>query len=154
MATAALAVAKAFTPGPESLAGPAGIALRIGSALALVAALGGAIASIRNVATFEQGGVINGPRHAGGGVMVNAEGGEFIVNRTATARNLPLLHAINGSKFEQGGQVPNLQNFPEYRSNFYEIVNAISSMPAPVLDLTEFNRQQNRLTTIKEDSNF
>lgn len=57
------------------------------------------------------GGMIRGRRHYQGGVkfrvggVVNeAEGGEYIVNRRATARYLPLLESIN-RKFENGGMV-------------------------------------------------
>jgi hypothetical protein len=44
---------------------------------------------------FESGGLINGASHANGGAMINAEGGEFIVNKKSTAENMDLLQSIN-----------------------------------------------------------
>jgi hypothetical protein len=54
---------------------------------------------------FAQGGVVNGPSHAEGGVPFTVqgrggyemEGGEFIVNKEATKRNYSLLRQINDS---------------------------------------------------------
>jgi len=48
---------------------------------------------------YEEGGMINGPRHAQGGVMVEAEGGEAIMTRGAVTMFAPLLSAMN----EMGG---------------------------------------------------
>jgi hypothetical protein len=74
---------------------------------------------------YEQGGVVNGPSHAEGGVPFTVqgkagyemEGGEFIVNKRATAMHRDLLERINNSqrtrpqvgrmKFAEGGLVPN-----------------------------------------------
>jgi hypothetical protein len=55
---------------------------------------------------FEQGGLINGPSHKQGGVMagvkgglpVELEGGEFIVNKRATELNRSLLEAVNSQQ--------------------------------------------------------
>jgi len=72
---------------------------------------------------FEQGGVVNGPSHSEGGVPFTVqgkqgyemEGGEFIVNKKATAMHRDLLERINNSqrtrpqigkmKFADGGLV-------------------------------------------------
>lgn len=47
---------------------------------------------------FETGGMIVGKRHSSGGTIVNAEGGEFIVNRESTRSNIELLEAINSGR--------------------------------------------------------
>jgi TP901 family phage tail tape measure protein len=47
---------------------------------------------------FADGGLIGGNSHAMGGQMINAEGGEFIVNKSDTAKNLPLLDKINSGE--------------------------------------------------------
>lgn len=52
------------------------------------------------------GGLLYGPSHAKGGVMVNAEGGEYVVNKEATKENLGLLSAINAKSYGKGGIVP------------------------------------------------
>jgi hypothetical protein len=72
---------------------------------------------------FAEGGIVNGPSHSEGGVPFTVqgrggyemEGGEFIVNKEATARNYQLLKSINDSsrstptlgklKFAEGGLV-------------------------------------------------
>jgi TP901 family phage tail tape measure protein len=72
---------------------------------------------------FAEGGVVNGPSHAEGGVPFSVkgrggyemEGGEFIVNKEATKRNYSLLRQINdsvkpskysvGRKFAAGGMI-------------------------------------------------
>lgn len=47
---------------------------------------------------FATGGMINGKRHSSGGTLINAEGGEFIVNRESTRNNIELLEAINSGR--------------------------------------------------------
>lgn len=55
---------------------------------------------------YESGGMINGPRHAQGGVMINAEGGEAVMTRGAVTMFAPLLSAMNqmggGTSFSSG----------------------------------------------------
>lgn len=48
---------------------------------------------------YAEGGLINGPRHAQGGVLINAEGGEAVMTRGAVTMFAPLLSAMN----EMGG---------------------------------------------------
>ncbi len=52
--------------------------------------------------TAGAGRYIEGPSHANGGVRIEAEGGEAIINKRSTSMFLPLLSAIN----EAGGGVP------------------------------------------------
>ena len=44
---------------------------------------------------FATGGIINGQSHAHGGVNIEAEGGEFIVNKASTSKHIDELKAIN-----------------------------------------------------------
>lgn len=126
--TAAIAEAyiNAFTTYPDPLT-----AFAIGS---LYAGIIGAQTALQTSAIskrkffpkkFEDGGLVSGPSHAQGGIPFNVqgrggyemEGGEFIVNKDATAKNYDLLRRINDStrvvptigkmKFAQGGLVPN-----------------------------------------------
>lgn len=78
-------------------------ALRIGFAAARTAA---AVKRI-NSQKFELGGPIQGPRHTGGGVNINAEGGEFIFSRKAVqAIGMQNLAAMNNRyTFANGGPV-------------------------------------------------
>lgn len=58
---------------------------------------------------YAVGGLINGPRHAQGGVMINAEGGEAVMTRGAVTMFAPLLSAMNqmggGTSFNTNGNV-------------------------------------------------
>jgi hypothetical protein len=55
---------------------------------------------------YGDGGMIEGPRHAAGGMMVNAEGGEAIMTRGAVTMFAPLLSTLNqmggGTSFGKG----------------------------------------------------
>lgn len=55
-----------------------------------------------------RGGLLNGPSHAKGGIPVGntgveVEGGEYVVNKRSTAKNLSLLNQINSDKYGNGG---------------------------------------------------
>ena len=56
-------------------------------------------------AAYGDGGLIDGPRHAGGGVMINAEGGEAVMTRGAVTMFGPLLSKLNqmggGTSFQK-----------------------------------------------------
>lgn len=102
----------------------------------LVGSIGASIASVQTSAQvsainqrkfygkkFEDGGIVDGPSHANGGVPFTVqgrggyemEGGEFIVNKSATTKHRDLLERINAStlpygrggkmKFATGGMV-------------------------------------------------
>ncbi len=77
------------------------------SATAEAAPSGASAASLGK--NYGSGGMINGPRHAQGGVMINAEGGEAVMTRGAVTMFAPLLSAMNqmggGTSFAQGGLV-------------------------------------------------
>lgn len=55
---------------------------------------------------YADGGMINGPRHAAGGVLVNAEGGEAVMTRGAVTMFAPMLSMMNqmggGTSFAGG----------------------------------------------------
>ena len=64
-------------------------------------------ANIANLGkNYGDGGLIEGPRHAQGGMMVNAEGGEAIMTRGAVTMFAPLLSTLNqmggGTSFSKG----------------------------------------------------
>ncbi len=103
----------------RAAAAPPGFPLNLPSVIAvgaLSAANTAAIASKK----FQDGGVIQGPSHSQGGVKFavggqvgfEAEGGEFIVNKKATAKNLPLLNRINSKRFAEGGFIGGVSPTP------------------------------------------
>jgi hypothetical protein len=68
-----------------------------------------------------RGGYIDGPRHAGGGVMINAEGGEAVMTRGAVSMFGPMLSMMN----QAGGGVSFNSNLMTTRQD-----NPILSNPA------------------------
>lgn len=117
------AVIQGFLAVQRALASPPGFPFnlpQVGSVIALQGANIAAIASQK----FQDGGEIVGPSHSAGGVpfAVNgalgfeAEGGEYIVNKAATARFKPLLEQINSVKFAQGGMIGGVSPTPSIGS--------------------------------------
>lgn len=70
---------------------------------------------------FEEGGKISGAAHSNGGVLINAEGGEYIVNKNSTSKYLSLLEMINNGKglpaYAMGGMVK-LPQMPTVSVNY------------------------------------
>lgn len=83
---------------------------------------GGATTSNMLGRNYEKGGYIEGKRHAQGGVMIEAEGGEAVMTRGAVTMFAPLLSAMNqmggGTSFAKGAvgmssfDNPKLENSP------------------------------------------
>lgn len=97
----ALAIAKAVAQSPMTGGLP-------GSAIA--AAIGAAqiaVISSQPLPKASKGALLKGRSHAMGGIHIEAEGGEAIINKRSTARFRPLLSALNqaggGVKFAAGG---------------------------------------------------
>ena len=81
----------------------AGVALAVTAGLMGVAQL--AIVKNQKMPSFQEGGLLGGPAHNQGGILMEAEGGEFIVRKKAVDKlGLPFLRTIN--KFQSGGVVP------------------------------------------------
>lgn len=93
----ALSVTKALAKGPI-----------IGTILAAIAAAQGAIQvgiMTSQLAKLEDGGLLNGKRHSQGGMRIEGsnievEGGEYVVNRESTSKNLGLVRYINSERRE------------------------------------------------------
>ena len=91
---------------------------------------------------FARGGAINGPGHRGGGVWLNAEGGEYIINKSAMRDpiNRAIVESINqgqskGIEYAQGGFIT---------PNSLELFNIESAImkARPVLILPDLNAAQ------------
>lgn len=83
-----------------ALFGPAGLLAAAGRIALISAAFGVAKVGIDKLfqveaPKFEQGGYVYGPRHSSGGVMIEAEGGEYVMNRGAVAAFGPQIEAMN-----------------------------------------------------------
>jgi hypothetical protein len=85
---------------------------------------------------FQDGGMIHGPSHAQGGVPFSvggqlgfeAEGGEFIVNKDATAKNLPILTMINNHEFAEGGFIGGVSPTPSLSAIGTSQANGIDAL--------------------------
>lgn len=118
---------QAFTQGME-LGGPPLAALFLALSLAATSVQLSAISKTKYVAptasrpeakatpsTYAEGGLLLGPSHDLGGIrttMGELEGGEFVMNRRATANFLPLLNQINALGNTPGPQVASSQQTP------------------------------------------
>ena len=129
----------------------------VGPALGVAAAAAAIATGLKNVQTIknppkaETGGMILGPSHRGGGVMIEAEGGEYVINKAAmgvpgVAGMAAMLNSVaSPKKYADGGQVENLSNQ----------INAMSMAPIrtyvvanEVTSAQQANFQIERLSTL------
>lgn len=97
VANTALGATKAWSLGPI-----------VGPILAGIVAAAGAIqvgVMTKQLAKLEDGGLLNGKRHSQGGMRIEGsnievEGGEYVVNRESTSKNLGLVRYINSERRE------------------------------------------------------
>jgi len=115
-AASAEALIAAYLSANKAYASLAGIPI-VGPALGAAAASIAVIAGLKNVQKIQTtkpkaatGGMIYGPSHRNGGVPIEAEGGEYIINRAAM--NVPgvagmaaMLNSVARPRFENGGIV-------------------------------------------------
>lgn len=108
---------------------------------------------------YADGGEITGPSHASGGVLIEAEGGEGIINKHSMSN--PLLRSIASAVNVAGGGVPfsNVPIFPSGSSGGFDtaelkavFVEALKEMPAPIVSVVEFTEVQDRVKMIQNNS--
>jgi hypothetical protein len=92
----AMGIMKAVSASPLTSGLPWSAFVAAAGALQLAAVLA------KPIPKAARGKLIEGPSHAAGGTIVEAEGGEAIINKRSTSMFAPLLSAIN----EAGGGVP------------------------------------------------
>lgn len=156
-------------------------------AAALVGSMGaiqtGIISS--QIAKLEDGGLLKGKRHKDGGIPVGntgieVEGGEYVVNRVSTQKNLGLIEYINTTRkeiqvndvvsyfnrkgntsitpaptfkvqYETGGQLANLDTVGAATANDNRILEAINSIDfKPSVSVKEIQDVQSRMTSVRE----
>jgi hypothetical protein len=133
----------------------------IAAAAAVATGLGN-VASINNI-KFADGGIVEGASHDDGGVPFTVrgrggyemEGGEFIVNKEDTAKNLPLLTAINGgnnvggSYFADGGQIAtstaSTLSIDSNNLQSRQMMDYIRLLPNPVVGVKEIANQAQKV---------
>lgn len=111
---------------------------------------------------YADGGEITGPSHANGGVHIEAEGGEAIINKRSMSN--PLLRSIASAVNVAGGGVP-FSNVPILPSSTSTIgidqdalkqafTEALKDMPSPVVSVVEISQVQNRVKTIENNASL
>lgn len=105
---------------------------------------------------FALGGNIFGASHAGGGVQLEAEGGESIINKRSTSKYGGLLSLINqaegGNSIMGGNQSPS--GLINYDLLAAKMAQANMSLPSPVVGVDEIQRVQGRTVQIEERARF
>lgn len=121
----------------------AGGALTAMLAAAGIAQTAKAQQEMRNAMKYEKGGLIEGPRHSNGGVNINAEGGEFVMNRAATQAFLPMLEQMNNIGRPQAVQDVSVFTREQVQNIVTETVKGIVAIPVVVTQNDITNTQRN-----------
>lgn len=132
----------------------------------------------KNLAKFEKGGLLRGKRHSEGGMRIEGtnievEGGEYVVNRSSTAKNLGLISYINSQnkelqagdlgKFfaqrpvfmppamrrtmEEGGQIPQMDTPNSIDSDILDAIKSIDLQPR--VAVTDIIRAQDQYASVE-----
>lgn len=108
---------------------------------------------------FAEGGDVIGGSHANGGVLIEAEGGEAIINKNSMSN--PLLRSMASAINVAGGGVPFANAMPissigsgsldmsAMKEMFAEVIR---EMPTPVVSVVEITDKQNRVKAIENQS--
>ncbi|MDU1891820.1 MAG: hypothetical protein E6767_14125 [Dysgonomonas sp.] len=153
----------------------------LGPILAAVVSAAGAVQvaiMTKQLAKFADGGLLSGKLHSQGGIRINGtnievEGGEYIINRETTGKNLGLIRYINSQRkeltptdinnyfskpvpvfnlpfrkeFEAGGQMPVIHNVPSADNG--DLIDAIKSIKiTPKVAVTDIIRAQDEAVTV------
>lgn len=171
-ADVASGVAKALSYGP--ILGPV-LAAVVGAAGAVQV---GIIASQYNRIKMAEGGLLNGKRHSEGGMRIEGtnievEGGEYVVNRRSTSKNLGLISYINSqdkelqagdlgkffaqrpvfmpaamrSTMEEGGQIPQMDMPNSIDSDILDAIKSINLQPR--VAVTDIIRAQDQYASVE-----
>lgn len=132
-------------------AGIASLALATATGIAQIAA-----AAATPLPKASKGMLITGPSHAQGGTLIEAEGGEAIINKRATSRFLPLLSRINQSTggiplYGSGGVVGDAKI--EQAAAGQQMTDTIANTPIYVT-VVDINEGQERLAKVVERKNY
>jgi hypothetical protein len=153
-------------PTPQNLLsnGIFGLSLQTVQKAAILVQSAGSIATIA-AQKFQRGGVLKGASHANGGIpimagggMVEAEGGEAIINKKSTAAFAPILSAINsyggyGDKFERGGLLGVPSTSPVGDTTNAQLLGALSNINfQPTVSVIEINEAQTRINEVNTSS--
>ena len=153
----------------------------LGPPLAALVAINGALqlkVMTAQLAKFADGGLLNGKRHSQGGMRIEGtnmevEGGEFVVNRISTDKNMGLIRYINNQRrelspndlntyfsrssqkaepsfkrmFAEGGQLPAINNTVNFDND--NLIKAIQSIRIePKVAVTDIHKVQDSMVSV------
>ena len=117
----------------------------IGAATAAAATFSLAFDKIADlIPKFEQGGIVGGNRHSNGGTLVEAEQGEFIVNRNSAMQAPGLLNTINRDP-NAASEIEALLSGQISRMNSANIGGGTTKVVLSMYDLNQAQQQFNQV---------
>lgn len=159
---AGTAKSAAAAPFPANLPLIAGF---IGTVAGIIGTIKKATSSAKKGAKLKaaRGMYVRGPKHSGGGVDINAEGGETVITGLATSKHLPLLSAINvdggGVPFTGAGGVAGSTSYTgsgliDYDRLGAKVAQAYSALPAPQVSVKEITEVADRVKAAERLADF
>lgn len=123
-----------------------------------------AVISSQKAPVFEKGGIIQGKRHSQGGTLIEAEQGEYVVNRTATAKHYKLIDSINKGihlPIFNDATMSNMKSINQYVTNTtidYDklassLAKKINDRPTSIINIDERGFEK-RVVSLQSDKQF
>ncbi|WP_091601586.1 hypothetical protein [Maribacter dokdonensis] len=151
-------------PFPANLPLIAGFVASVaGIAGTIKSAISSGKSSAESLPTAARGMLLSGARHSAGGIRIEAEDGEAVINRNSTAKYLPLLSAIN----QDGGGIPLAEDgflagdvsgssagLIDYDLLASKIATANENLPNPVVDVREVLNTAKRVEVVENSKEF
>lgn len=134
------------TFGVTLAAGIATVLTNVGQAMALVSG-----ASTPAPPSFERGGYISGPGHNAGGVMINAQGGEMIMNRGASRMAMPMLNALNAAGNGDALAMARISGANQ-NAQVAQMAAIIAAAPPQVLNVVDFQRVNTDTVRVRDNA--
>ncbi len=101
------------------------------------------------VRNYANGGYLDGPSHTQGGIPINAEGGEFIVNKSTVSKP-GMLNKLNNINNNQPSQ-PTIAVIDE--QSISNVVGKVTSIPVNVVE-TDMTRSQRKVGVIEANASW
>jgi hypothetical protein len=135
-----------ITYGVQLSAGIASVLANIGNAISIISG-----ATTPAPPSFERGGYISGPGHNAGGVMINAQGGEMIMNRGASRIAMPMLNALNAAGNGDALAMARISGANQ-NAQVAQMAAIIASAPPQVLNVVDFQRVNTDTVRVRDNA--
>lgn len=136
---------------------PQNIPMLVGYAAQAVGIISAITSATKKKPKAERGMLLSGARHSSGGIHIEAEDGEAIINRNSTSKYLPLLSAINqdggGVPFMARGGIAGTTSSSSANIIDYDLLaGSIANLPAPIVSVEEISSVSSRVNVIESNS--